>query len=200
MKETFYFSHDYNARNDDKLLEVRSKFGNEGYALFWYCVETMAERGDGYLIASLMGGLSLGYGIPKEMLVSFLDFCVDTGIFMRDDKGVFSQRMVEHLKYRKTLSDKGKEGAEKRWKNREAIAPLMQRKGKESKEKENVPPTPTGEENVNKLTGRLTGNQAIELVEKTKNYRNICGREPTPEQKEEWKQRLLRGEHLPTGT
>ena len=41
MKESFYFSHDYNARNDQKILMLRGKFGNEGYALFFYILETI---------------------------------------------------------------------------------------------------------------------------------------------------------------
>ena len=49
MKESFYFSHDYNARNDQKILMLRGKFGNEGYALFFYILETMAEESQGYI-------------------------------------------------------------------------------------------------------------------------------------------------------
>mgnify|MGYP001572489914 CR=1 FL=1 len=33
-KDTYYFSHDYNARNDEKILELRVKYGAEGYGLF----------------------------------------------------------------------------------------------------------------------------------------------------------------------
>ena len=81
MKETFYFQHDYNASNDDKIMELRSIFNNEGYALYFYCLETMAQRGDGYIIASLMGGLSVGYSVPKEKLLQFLEKCVEINLF-----------------------------------------------------------------------------------------------------------------------
>ena len=30
MIENFYFRHDYNARNDEKLLMLRAEFGAEG--------------------------------------------------------------------------------------------------------------------------------------------------------------------------
>lgn len=44
--------------------------------------------------------------------------------------------MVEHKEYRKTLSEQGKIGAEKRWKNSPPISPpnAKERKGKEIKE------------------------------------------------------------------
>ena len=55
-KEAFYFNHDYTARNDDKILELRANFGAEGYGIFWMIVETMAENEHGGLNASLLGG------------------------------------------------------------------------------------------------------------------------------------------------
>jgi hypothetical protein len=147
MKETFYFQHDYNSRNDDKILQIRSsKFGNEGVAVFWYCCETMAERGDGYIVPSLIGGLSLGYGVAKEWLEEFLEFCLAIEIFKKDDRGLYSDRMVDHLKFRKSFSEHGRKGAKIRWKK--AISPpnsppnsgayAKERKGKERKEKEKI--------------------------------------------------------------
>jgi len=140
MKESFYFPHDYNASSDDKLLELRGKYGNEGYAVFWYAVETMASRGDGYLIPSLIGGLSLGYGVGKGWLSEFLEFCVSIQLFEKDDKGYFSPRLIKHLEVRKMFSDKGREGAKKRWGDRGAISTpnAKERKGKESKSKKSA--------------------------------------------------------------
>ena len=115
MKETYYFPHDYSARNDDKILEIRAVYKNTGYAIYFYCLETMCERGDGHLIASIMGGLSLGYGVSREWLLEFLEFCVKIGIFKKNDKGYYSERIIEHLNFRANLSKAGIEGANKRW-------------------------------------------------------------------------------------
>jgi len=134
MKNTYYFQHDYSARNDDKILELRSRYGNEGYAVFFYCLETMAERGDGFIDNSTMGGLSLGYGVTKEWLETFLNYCVELKLFLQNDKGFYNSRMIEHLKLRKSLSLQGKNGAKKRWGSYSPpIANPMQRKGKERK-------------------------------------------------------------------
>ena len=144
-KDTYYFSHDYNARNDEKVLELRSNFGAEGYGLFWMLLESMAETEDGKLNLSLIGGLSLGYGVAKERLKEVIDFCINVDLFQQELQFFCSKRMVEHKNFRKELSQQGKDGADKRWgKNRGDIAPLKvgngdpnakERKGKEIKGK-----------------------------------------------------------------
>lgn len=37
-KETYYFSHDLNARNDPKILILRSVYGLEGYRRYWVLI------------------------------------------------------------------------------------------------------------------------------------------------------------------
>lgn len=134
-KETFYFTHDYNARNDDKVLELRSIHGAEGYGVFWMVVETMAENSNGGIKVSLIGGLSLGYGVAKDTLMGIFNTCIKIGLFYEKDGFYFSKRMLSHKELRNKLSLSGKAGAEKRWGgNSLPISPLMQRKGKERKE------------------------------------------------------------------
>ena len=40
-KDTFYFSHDYNARNDEKIKMLIRKHGMIGYGVFWAIVEDL---------------------------------------------------------------------------------------------------------------------------------------------------------------
>lgn len=42
-KEAYYFSHDASARNDLKIKAMISKYGVEGYGMFWYLVEMLRE-------------------------------------------------------------------------------------------------------------------------------------------------------------
>jgi len=44
-KDSFYFPHDYNARNDVKCLFLRQQLGMEGYGIFWFLVESLADAG-----------------------------------------------------------------------------------------------------------------------------------------------------------
>ena len=40
-KDTFYFSHDYNARSDDKIKNLIRKHGVAGYGIFWCIIEDL---------------------------------------------------------------------------------------------------------------------------------------------------------------
>ena len=44
-KDSYYFSHDYNARNDFKCLFLRQQLGMEGYGIYWFLIESLAESG-----------------------------------------------------------------------------------------------------------------------------------------------------------
>jgi hypothetical protein len=114
-KETFYFTHDYNARNDDKILELRSLHGAEGYGIFWMIAETMAENSNGGIKKSLIGGLSLGYGVPKDRLLAIISSCKEIGLIYEKEGFLFSKRMLTHKELRNKLSLSGKAGAAKRW-------------------------------------------------------------------------------------
>lgn len=114
-KDTFYFQHDFNARNDEKILELRSIFGAEGYGIFWMMVETMAESPDGKVKASLMGGLSHGYGLPKDRLQKILNCCVDLGLFKLQKGNYLSGRLMRYKEFRQKMAEFGREGANKRW-------------------------------------------------------------------------------------
>jgi len=65
MKETFYFSHDNNAFNDDKILELRFDMGIEGYGLFWAVIEFLANQDEYKLEAKRKHLLSIYLGIDK---------------------------------------------------------------------------------------------------------------------------------------
>lgn len=131
-KETFYFQHDYNARNDDKILELRSKYGAEGYGIFWMIIETMAENDNGGAKAGLIGGLSLGYGVAKEKLVEVFKYCLEIGLFYEEAGYYYSKRLLTHKEFRKVLSENGALGAAKRWRGY-SHPNAKERKGKENK-------------------------------------------------------------------
>lgn len=114
-KDSFYFQHDYDAAGDDKILELRASFGAEGYGVFWMMLETMAKNENGGIKKTLIGGLSLGYGVAKDRLLSIIDCCLSIGLFYEFEGFVHSKRLLEHKYIRKNLSDAGRRGAEIRW-------------------------------------------------------------------------------------
>ncbi len=141
-RETYYFSHDYGARNDPKILELRAEYGLQGLGLYWCIVETLAEAEDGYINLRLLGGLSIGYGTTKTLLQKYINFMIEIELLHEDENGYYSKRMMEHKQVRKRLSNAGKKGARSRWGDKEKTEILKgghstpnakERKGKEKK-------------------------------------------------------------------
>ena len=48
-KDAYYFSHDSNARNDQRLVKIRMKYGMEGYGIYFGIIEILREQRDYYL-------------------------------------------------------------------------------------------------------------------------------------------------------
>lgn len=126
---TYYFSHDYNAANDTKVLFLRHQLGMEGYGIYWYLIEQLANAG-GKLPLELIPVLSMQMHCTdvkvNGVLMNFGLFTIDSGEF-------WSERLAHHLELRLKLSESGKTGANNRWGNRVAIG---EGNAKESKVKE----------------------------------------------------------------
>ena len=132
---TYYFSHDYNAANDTKILFLRHQLGMEGYGIYWYLIEQLANAG-GKLPLELIPVLAMQMHCTdvkvNGVLMNFDLFTIESGEF-------WSHRLQDHLELRLKLSQSGKTGANNRWKNGGAIGEAIgegnakERKGKEIK-------------------------------------------------------------------
>ena len=130
---TYYFSHDYNAANDTKILFLRHQLGMEGYGIYWYLIEQLANAG-GKLPLELIPVLAMQMHCTdvkvNGVLMNFDLFTIESGEF-------WSHRLQEHLDLRLKLSQSGKAGANNRWKNGGAIGGAIgEGNAKERKEKE----------------------------------------------------------------
>lgn len=67
MKKTYYFQHDYNARNDPKLQAVMIKYGLAGIGAFWCIVEMLYEQ-DGTLPITSISSIAYTLHADEEML------------------------------------------------------------------------------------------------------------------------------------
>lgn len=116
MKNSFYFDHDYSARNDQKILKLRAKYGLEGYGFFWCLIESMAEDSTGYIDGSAIDVLSLSYGLAIEKVKEFIDYMVCIQLIEKCEHGnYFNKRILEHKTFRDERIASGKKGALKRW-------------------------------------------------------------------------------------
>jgi hypothetical protein len=190
LKNSFYFDHDYNARNDQKILEVRAEFGWEGYAIFFALLECLCESG-GYLKREALAGLSLGLNLPKEKLIGLLDFFIKVDLFSETESGIFSERIINHLAYRQRLSEagaKGGRGNKKETKPGFSHPKATPKAVKESKERNNIYIPPTFEEFKNYF---LSNGYPVELAERAyRGYEAADWHDSQGKKIKNWKQKL----------
>ena len=113
MKDTFYFIHDCMAQQDDKVRKLIRKHGYEGYGIFWSIIESL------YLNANALRtdyeGIAYDMRVNESIIESIIN---DFDLFEIKD-GFFGSKSVERrLNERYEKSNKAKQSAQSRWKNK----------------------------------------------------------------------------------
>ena len=136
-KDTFYFSHDYNCRNDEKIKKLIRKHGMQGYGLFWAIVEDLYNNAN----ALRMDYDGIAYDLRSDInIITSVINDFDLFVFNGDYFG--SNSVQERLNQRNNKSEKARKSANYRWDNANALQTqndsnaIKERKGKEIKGKE----------------------------------------------------------------
>jgi hypothetical protein len=140
MANSFYFQHDYNSANDVKILFLRQQLGIEGYGIFWFIIEQLAQAG-GILPLKIIPVLAMQIQTTPDKVASVVN---NYDLFTIDENQFFSNRLLQQLEFRKQLSSDGKAGALKRWGLKQidshpisppiSVPNAKERKGKKEKE------------------------------------------------------------------
>jgi hypothetical protein len=141
MKDAYYFSHDSNARNDQKIMKLRMNHGMMGYGVYWAIVEMLREQEDYCLSLNDLDSIAFELRQEKDIIESIVK---DYGLF-EIEKDLFysnslSQRMVkmDEIRQKRSLAGKAKKKKQvinKRKSNEEHLL-NKSKQVKESKEKE----------------------------------------------------------------
>lgn len=165
-KDAYYFSHDANARNDEKILMLRAEHGWQGYGLYWALVEMMFESNETCLHHSRIRGIAVSYNIDITVLESVISTALSEGLFVSDGDKFWSESLRRRKKafyeLRKKRSEAGKKGMEARWGTPETPTPdngviTKNNKGKESKGK--------GKESTKDKTPKLDYAEYVKMTE-----------------------------------
>lgn len=146
MKDTFFFSHDYNARTDPKMQRLLMKHGCAGIGAFWCIIEQIYEQG-GLLPLGDCESIAFALRMDEAVIESIVK---DFDLFKNDGVNFWSESVKQRLSKRAEIAEKRKNAAMNRWnkdaKNQEPNASAKQlqenpmqdyaNKEKESKEKE----------------------------------------------------------------
>jgi hypothetical protein len=109
-KDAYWFRHDANARNDIKVIELRSLHGYEGYGIYFSIIEVMREQSSYTISESKIGMVALALGLPLDKLKTVLDDCISIGLFERHDGEILSQSFLLRMDVWDSYKSNGKRG------------------------------------------------------------------------------------------
>ncbi len=117
-----WFPHDSSASTDQKILQIRSEFGNVGYAWFlitlewlWQLEETRSDFKD-------IDSLSFYLHEDRSIIERFINRCIEIELFIKDSKNRFySFRLCEEKKVFIEKSKNAKRAVEAREAKRRLI-------------------------------------------------------------------------------
>lgn len=117
MASNRYFSHDSNSRNSDKLLQVRMKYGAEGYGIFFMILERLREEKE-YMSVKDYNMVAFDLRVDTSKIKAVVE---DFGLFVFTDDGEyfysesFNERMAMMDEKKAEKSERGKKAAAARW-------------------------------------------------------------------------------------
>lgn len=139
MKETFYFSHDYNARSDENIKRLLRKWGMAGYGVFWSIVEDLYNNANALRMDC--EGIAYELRVDLNMVESIIN---DFDLFVIDGDSFGSLSIQRRLDERNEKSIKARDSARKRWDNANALRTqsngnaIKEKKRKEKKVKNSI--------------------------------------------------------------
>lgn len=117
MAKISYFSHDSNARNSEKLLNVRMKYGAAGYGIYFMIIERLREEVE-YMSVTDYNVIAFDLRVDSSVVKAIVE---DYGLFDFTEDGEFfyseslMRRMSAKDNISKSRSAAGKKAANIRW-------------------------------------------------------------------------------------
>jgi hypothetical protein len=108
----YYFSHDYHARHDKKIVAATMKYGLEIVGAYWCLIECLYEE-EGYLKLDEYERISYELRTSND-LIKYLIF--DSLLFENDGVKFWSNTVLKRLEMRREKSEKARNSIEHRWK------------------------------------------------------------------------------------
>jgi len=115
-KDTFWFSHDYNARSDRKLLKLRMKHGMEGIGAYWCIVEMLYQEG-GFLSINDYERITFELRSNNDTITSVIN---NFDLFEKNSETFWSNSVLNRLKIRADKSEKARNSIKERWEKERA--------------------------------------------------------------------------------
>lgn len=110
-KEAYYFSHDANAKDDPKILQLRMEMGWEGYGLFWAIIELLRNESD-HRMRTHYKGIAFALQTQEDSIKRLIN---DFDLFQVDEQYFWSESLLKRMELKEERSEKARQSAKKRW-------------------------------------------------------------------------------------
>lgn len=130
-KDTFWFRHDSNAKDDPKCILLIEQLGPEGYGIFWILIELLREQPEYKYPISLVPSIARRYNTTAEKVKTVISayelFTIE------QDQFFFSESLLQRMKalddYKNALSEAGRRGAKARLEGGLSLAKRIEENG-----------------------------------------------------------------------
>ncbi len=98
--EQYYFSHDVDARNDSKILMMRSVYGMKGYGWYWVLIEMLRAEADYKIMLKqyTWKALAMQMQCTDKEVHEFVQFCIEeVELFASDGKAFWSNSLIRRM-------------------------------------------------------------------------------------------------------
>lgn len=112
MKDAYYFSHDSNASQDEKILNLRADHGWEGYGIYWAIIERLRDSSDHKYQNDSIKGLSVSLGIKRHVLEEIVN---NYGLFDSDEDCFWSPSLMRRMDIVEKKRGLAKKASKARW-------------------------------------------------------------------------------------
>lgn len=109
-----YFSHDYNARTDPKLVRMIMKSGLDSLAIYWCIIEMLYEQ-DGYINLDYIDNIAFELHTQSDRITDVLK---NYDLFRFEEDKFYSDSVLRRLQLREEISQKNSNNAKSGWQKR----------------------------------------------------------------------------------
>lgn len=111
MKDSYWFRHDSNARNDEKIIDLRAELGYEGYGIFWALVEFLRDSSHyeaEYKPKRIAYAIQADESLIEQVINGY-------GLFVIEHEKFYSQSLKERMREMDRKRQQQRDKANKRW-------------------------------------------------------------------------------------
>jgi len=134
-RDQFYFTHDADAKDDQKIILMIEDLGLEGYGIFWVLVESLRQAAEYRLPIKIIPAIARRYNTSTEKIKTLIE---KYSLFEIDENlNFYSKSLIERMQLYDEKVEKRRLAANSRWECKSnANALQLQSKSNASKVKE----------------------------------------------------------------